>query len=270
MIANTADVVGANPEVGAFARFADRWIYVFMAALFIVTVLTGFIPDSMNLLAAVEAGERAPLPPILHVHAVLMACWLLLLLTQTTLMATGHRAQHKTLGLIAVVLAPAVVVVVFGVVKAIWSQVAAIPPGVMPPEALSGIKFIVSNILLEQFRAAILFATFIGWALLVRKKDSEMHKRLVIMATLMPLAAAYDRITWLPTTLPDGPASIHLYALLWLLPVLIYDIARRGRVHRAYVIAIALNLPFIITSHLLWGSPWWLATAPRVMGVEGW
>jgi hypothetical protein len=268
MIANTADVVGVKPEAGAFACFADRWIYVFMAALFIVTVLTGFIPDSMNLLAAVEAGERAPLPPILHVHAVLMAFWLLLLLTQTTLMATGHRAQHKKLGLIAVVLAPAVVVVMFGVAKSSWSQVAAIPPGIMPPEALSGIKVFVSNILLEQVSAAILFAIFIAWALLVRRKDSEMHERLVILATLMPLPAAIDRITWLPTTLPESPASIHLYMLLWLLPVLIYDIVRRGHVRRAYVIAIVLNLPFMITSHLLWGSPWWLATAPRVMGVQ--
>ena len=59
MIANAADVVGVNPgAVGSFARVADHWIYVFMAGLFIVTILVGFIPDSIGLLGAVKAGER--------------------------------------------------------------------------------------------------------------------------------------------------------------------------------------------------------------------
>ena len=72
MVANTAEVVGARPDAGAFARFADRWIYVFMAGLFVVTALAGFVPRSLIKLAAVEAGQRPPFPPILHVHAVLM------------------------------------------------------------------------------------------------------------------------------------------------------------------------------------------------------
>ncbi len=58
---------------GGFTAFVDRWIYVFMAALFVVTVLVGFIPDSSRMLANVEAGARPPLPPILHVFP-LAAC----------------------------------------------------------------------------------------------------------------------------------------------------------------------------------------------------
>ena len=53
-----------------------------------------------------------------------------------------------------------------------------------------------------------------------------------------------------------------------LLPVLIYDVWRRGRVHRAYVIGLALNVPFLVASHLLWGSPWWAAAVSKVMGSE--
>jgi hypothetical protein len=30
-----------------------------------------------------------------------------------------------------------------------------------------------------------------------------------------------------------------------------------------------LNLPFLIASHYLAGSPWWVATAPRLVGVLG-
>jgi hypothetical protein len=51
---------------------------------------------------------------------------------------------------------------------------------------------------------------------------------------------------------------------------LIYDVVRRGRVHRAYAIGIALNLPFVIATHVLWSSPWWLAVAPTLVGIQGW
>jgi len=270
MVAATAEIARADTKTGAFARLADRWIYVFMAALFVVTALVGFIPDSIGVLATVEAGQRPPLPPILHAHAVLMGSWLLLLLAQTTLMAMGHSALHKKLGLIALVLAPLLVAAMIGVVQSAVSRLAAIPAGAIPAEALIATKNFVSNVLLEQIRTIVLFAGFIGWALLIRKKDPETHKRLMILATLIPLPAAIDRITWLPNTLPDSPVAADLYLLLLLAPVLIYEIARRGRVHRAYLIGIGLNLPFMIAAYLLWGTPWWLATAPRILGVQAW
>ena len=34
MIANSTEAVGVRLDAGGFARLADRWIYVFMAALF--------------------------------------------------------------------------------------------------------------------------------------------------------------------------------------------------------------------------------------------
>lgn len=268
MTSSSVAIDRSTPHAGAFARLADRWIYVFMAGLFIVTALVGFLPTSMRVLAAVEAGQRPPLPLILHVHAVLMGSWLLLFAAQATLMATGRRAQHKRLGLLAAVLAPAVVVAMIAVVKSSWSLIASIPPDLLTPGESRRINF-MSNVLLEQVRMAILFAVFVSWAFLSRKRDPETHKRMMVLTTVMPLPAAIDRIAWLPGTMAQGPAFMPLYTLLWLLPVLIYDIARRGRVHRAYVIGIALNLPFVIASHFLWGSPWWFEFAPTLMGAPG-
>lgn len=256
-------------EAGALARLADRWIYVFMAGLFIATALTGFIPTSIRVLGAVQAGQRPPLPPILHVHAVLMGSWLLLFLAQALLMATGRRAQHKRLGLLAAVLAPAVVVAMIGIVKSSWSMNASLPPDLLTPGASRRINF-MSNVLLEQVRMAVLFAVFVSWAFLCRRQDPETHKRMMVLATVVPLPAAIDRIAWLPATMAQGPTFMPFYTLLWLLPVLIYDLAQRRRVHRAYVIGIALHLPFVIASYVLWGSPWWFEFAPRLMGAGGW
>lgn len=89
----------------------DRWIYVFTAASFIVITLTGFIPDSLRKIAAVQAGERPPFPLILHMHAVLMGSFLMFLLAQTTLMATGRGNLHRRLGIAAFALAAVFVVV---------------------------------------------------------------------------------------------------------------------------------------------------------------
>jgi hypothetical protein len=143
----------------------------------------------------------------------------------------------------------------------------ALPPGAMPAEAYAGLKQFLSNLFLEQIRAMALFGGLIAWALVVRKRDSETHKRLLILATLIPLPAAIDRIAWLPHTLPESPVSIWLYQLLWIAPAIIYDLARRGRVHRAYVIGIALNVPFVIASYMLWSTPGWEATVPRLLGL---
>ena|SRR5579859_1633232 len=69
----------------------DRWIYVFPAASFIAIVLTGFIPGSLDKIAAIRTGALPPFPPILHIHAVIMGSFLLLLLGQTLLVAFDQR-----------------------------------------------------------------------------------------------------------------------------------------------------------------------------------
>jgi hypothetical protein len=256
-------------HTGAAPRHAGQWIYAFMAALFVVIALAGFVPTSIRTLSAVEAGQRPAPPLVLHVHAALMGSWLLLFLAQATLMAMGRPTHHRRLGLIAVVLAPAIVVAMIGVVRYNWSLAPSLPPELMSPRELGRIHF-RSNVLLEQLRMGILFTVFVSWAFLSRRRDPEMHKRLMVLAAVMPLPAAIDRIGWLPGTMVQGPVYMPLYTLILLIPVLVHDVMRRGRVHRAYAIGIILNLPFVILSYFLWGSSWWYETAPRLMGLEGW
>src|SRR5947209_20380625 len=68
------------------AHAIDRWIYVFMAAWFIVIVLVGFIPDAMMKVAMVKAGARPPFQLVLIIHAVLMESFLLLLVARPSLL----------------------------------------------------------------------------------------------------------------------------------------------------------------------------------------
>lgn len=259
------DQLSGTPRAGTI----DRWIYVFTAASFLVITLTGFIPDSLKKIAAVQAGERAPFPLVLHLHAVLMGAFLLLLLTQTVLVATGRCDLHRRLGLAAMVLAPALVVVGFILAPTMyhmsWNAAQA-----APPEAREHFQQLVlrrDNIMLAQLRIGALFPLFLLIGLRARSGDAGLHKRMMILATAMPLAAAIDRITWLPTTMPGSQLSTDFYILLAIAPMLIWDVARNRGIHRAYLIWFGVNLPFAIAVQGLWATSWWHATAPRLMGV---
>jgi hypothetical protein len=258
---------GAKLQV---ASAIDRWMFVFMAGLFTVTVLVGFVPDSIGLVQAVRTGVLPPLPAALHVHAVVMGSWILLLLGQTTLVATGRTALHRQLGLVGVVLAPAMViagmVVVPTMLHYLWGALKTAPPPLAAQ--LKSVLSLLYNTVLEQVRVGIVFPTLVGLALVARRTDSGLHKRLMILATVLPLIAAVDRIGWLPTTLPANPTGPELYTLLWISPMLGWDLYRSGRVHRAYWIWLGANAPFLVAEHAFWGTPWWLATVPKLMGIS--
>ncbi len=253
----------------SLVRFIDRWIYVIMAALFITIVLVGFIPDSLEKIARVEAGHRAPFPPIMHIHAVLMGTFLLLLLTQTVLAALGKLQFHRALGLAAFVLVPALVIVGFILVPTIYhSLVDGLK--VAPPPAQAEIRKvipIVDDIMLLQIRIGLLFPFFVAIGISARKSDSGLHKRLMILAITPALAAAFDRMDWLPTTLPQIPLGADFYILMAVMPLFAWDLFRTRKIHKAYLIWLAGFVLVSIPVYMLWNSPWWHAMAPRLVGA---
>lgn len=110
-----------------------------------------------------------------------------------------------------------------------------------PPEAQRIIRqglLAFENIMLMQIRVGILFPLFVGIALMARKTDSGLHKRMMFLATALALPAAFNRIDWLPQTYPESP-------LIWL----------------------SVLVPSAILIHGLWGTAWWHATAPRLVGL---
>jgi len=251
------------------AYSVDRWIYVFTAASFIVIVLAGFVPSSIEKAAAVQAGARPPFPLVMHVHALLMGTFLLLLLAQTALVATGRCAQHMRLGLVSMALVPAIVVVGFllarGNYHGMWAASQAAPP--QARAELMGVIGILDNILLLQLRIGILFPIFIWIGLRARRGEPGLHKRMMILATAVALPAGIDRIPWLPSTMPLSPLAPDLYTLVAISPMLAWDLLRNRFVHRAYWMWLGLFLPFAVVVHSLWDTAWWHGAAKVVMGI---
>lgn len=260
-----SDRLSGTPRANAL----DRWIYVITAASFIAIVLAGFIPSSLEKIAAVQAGTRAPFPFVMHMHAALMGSFLLLLLAQTTLVATGRCELHRRLGLAAMVIAPAIVIVGFILVPTnyygLWNAAQAAPEGARA-QLQQTVRFI-ENIMLLQLQVGILFPLLLLIGLRARGSDPGLHKRMMILATAVALPAGIDRIPWLPTTLPASPLASDLYTLLAISPMFLWDVFRNRGVHSAYWIWLAWWLPVSVAVNALWGTEVWHATARMLMGV---
>ena len=268
-IAIGADSAFDRLSGGSRTHVIDRWIYVLTTASLIAVVLTGFIPDSLVKLAAVHAGQRAPFPLVLHIHAVLMGSFLALLLGQSVLMATGRRAWHMQLGVAGLVLTP--LVVITGIVLAptiyhgAWNAALAAPAAAKPQ--LQALLAFLENVLLLQLRSGIMFSICMWIALRARRRDPGLHKRMILLAVAAVISAATDRISWLPGNAPFTPLSADLYSLLAVSPMFAWDLVRNRGIHRAYLLFMAFYLPVSVPVYALWNTPLWHATARHIMGV---
>ena len=211
----------------------DRWFYASMAIMFALTAVIGFTPNSL----AILAGTKENPPLIIHFHAAAMSSWLLLLTVQAMLVASGNLAYHKRLGMVSLVLAPVIIAIMFMVAFPLFQG----------GEHTYGVGVI-------QIKRITLFSTFFVLATLARKRNPEAHKRLMFLATFVVMDAAFNRMHWF---LPDFGVTNRMalgraWELVLLIPFLIYDWLRFGRIHRVYVFGIPVIVSFSIVASILW------------------
>jgi hypothetical protein len=132
------------------------------------------------------------------VHATLMGSFLLLLLTQSWLMATERPGRHMLLGRVAFVLVPAIVVTGFVLVPTIYQQVwngAQTAPSPIREHLRQTLRFL-DNIALLQLQAGVLFSIVIGLALRARRRDPGFHKRMMFLPVAVAVQLLWDTPGW--------------------------------------------------------------------------
>lgn len=253
----------------SFVKFIDHWMFVIMAAFLFCVVLSGFIPSSLMFLEGVEAGRRPPIAPVMHVHAVLMGSWMCLLLVQSWLMASGRRANHMKLGMVAFAHVPAIIITGIFVIKLYVELHYANHVNLGPAEIARDID-VTMALVVYLIREGTLFGLFMAWALSVRRSDPQLHKRLIILATVLPMTAAYARHSTVWQWENFGMYN-ELYwdvgSVVMIIPMFLWDLYRTGRIHRAYRIWFPIFLVTAIPVHMLRHTEWWNTTAERMMGV---
>jgi len=198
-------------------RQRERIFFGPMALLMIGTVLLGFRKTYFPL----RPKPAAVSSWVIQLHGAVFSLYLLLFLVQTTLVAARRVRWHMSLGL--AVYGLAALMIPLGVAAAadeIRRDLASGPPYNLDidPRTFS----------LVSVMGMVMFGTLITWSYVARRRP-DVHKRLVLYATLSMMDAGSDRWPLEAMGLNHGWAT-WIYTGFLLLPA-VYDLISLRRLH---------------------------------------
>jgi FtsH-binding integral membrane protein len=210
----------AKVRAGLPRRKYDHVFFSTMAVLLLGSVFLGFARSYY-----LAGMFHAPLPSaIIHVHGALFSSWILFLLAQTTLVASGRTDIHRRIGIAGFLLACLMVVV------GVWAATNSLarsggPPGIDP-----------KTFYIIPITDMLIFAVLVFFAYRARF-DSAAHKRIIIIATVTLMIAAVAR--WPIPVVRGNPLTAALLSYVFLLMLVAYDLWSTHKVHRATIWASA-------------------------------
>jgi hypothetical protein len=218
---------GRRPAIGR-----ERAFFFWTAVAMLVVIFAGFASTWFLRPWLVPPG-MLPLTPLVWLHGLLFTGWVLMFMTQVSLVSAGRTDLHRKLGVAGLGFAIALPVV--GVLSALYGALrAAGPPGIPP------MSFLAVPLL------GILAATALLFAALRNVRSPAVHKRLMLLTMIVFTAPAFGRMPIFP-----GPTGFMLVPLTFVAALWIWDRKTLGRIHRAtlwgsLVVAASLILPLMI------------------------
>jgi hypothetical protein len=161
-----------------------RFEHVFfsgMAALILVSVVIGFTATFYlrDIVKMPVWADPRPLPFLVITHGTVFSLWILLLITQTSLVAAHRVRIHQRLGIAGFALAS--LLVLLGFVVLCVAMARHFPPASPALSTQAGAIFSVVGFAL---------LVFFGYRL---RRNPPAHKRLMILGTVSLLDAAFNR-----------------------------------------------------------------------------
>ena len=205
-----------------------------VALLLLVFVLTGF---GRTFFARPFFNVPA-IPWYLFVHGFVLASWFVLLFAQTALVAAHLTDLHRRLGILGGFVAVALVGMSLAAVLGF--------PAHAKVNALSiDVAFdasVVRAIVWTDLASLLIFSAFVATALYWRRR-SDVHKRLMLLASMAILGPAVSRIISLVAPPPAIGIAIQTLILFGLpLTVVLHDLLATRRVHRATAVGVTAYL----------------------------
>ena len=228
---------------------SDDVFFSAMAVVALIVVLIGFARTYF-----LAGLFRAPLPNLLvHIHAVAFTLWIIVFMTQISLVTARRVDLHRRLGLLGFVLA--IVMIVLGTLAAsdrLARHVAQ--PGTDTVEEVRAFYAVPLGDML-MFSAFV----YLGYR---NRSQPAVHKRLMWFATLSLLDAGFDR--W-PVFDPYSLPVVNLICFTPLLLLMIgYDWWSTGKVQRVTVWSTIFMVVVQQMRHPLSHTAAWQSFAARV------
>jgi hypothetical protein len=196
----------------------------------------------------------APSEPIFLVHGAFFSAWCVLLVVQAMLIGVRRVAVHRQLGAAGVMVALGMVALGLA-----GSLVAANRPTGFNGVAVPPLQFLV-----VPFFDLVFFSTFFALAV-ARRADAQAHKRLMLLATVSLLGAAFAR--WPVIWRNPNPFVFYGLADLFIVALAVWDFRTRGGLHpvtRWGGLALIVSVPARLA---LAGTAAWLAFATWLTGL---
>jgi hypothetical protein len=231
----------ATPAI--IRRRRERWFYISMSIAAVFTVFAGFAPTYYLR----PYFNTTPLIPLLHLHGLVFTSWLTLFLIQTTLVAAHRTDIHRRLGILGGVIATLMILI------GVSTAVIRASQGATPVAGVSPLSFLVIP-LGDMF----VFAILVGAGFYYRRRP-DVHKRLMLLATISILAAAIARLPF--AIMRAGPPAFFGLTDLFVVACILYDLITLRRVHRATAIAALLIIASQPLRLLIGGTHAWIAFA---------
>lgn len=224
-------------------RQRERWFYIGMSVALVITVFAGFAPTYYLR----PYFTSAPLMPLLHLHGLVFSSWLVLFVIQTSLVAAHRTDIHRRLGITGGVIA------VFMILIGVSTAVIRAKQGATPVPDVSPLSFLVIPL-----GDMTVFAILIGAGFYYRRRP-DVHKRLMLLATISILAAAIARLPF--AIMKAGPPAFFGFTDVFVLACVAYDLITLRRVHRATALAGLLIIASQPLRLMLGGTHAWLSFA---------
>jgi hypothetical protein len=211
---------GAARGHGVSRSRARSRFYVGMSGGLLLIVLVGFSP-TLYLRAFFDVPE---IPAHILVHGIVHTAWFGVVFLQTTLVAIRRTDIHRSLGWMAAGLGVATFALSLAVTLAFAPRQNALGIGALPS---------YSRIVWANLAALLSFAIFLATAVM-RRRQPDVHKRLMLLAAISIVQPAMARIRqWPVFDAIDGG----LWALVWLSllvgAIAVNDLRVDRRVHTA-------------------------------------
>ena len=193
----------------------ERFFFFSITLLIFAAVLYGFVSEYVQFRA-----EYFPFPSLLvYIHAALFLSWMLLLLTQVSLVSVGRVALHRRLGIAGFFL-----ICCMPVVGAL-TVTAAVAHNRFPPGFDGPWVFYYDSI------ASLLVFAGLAYFALRYRNSPQTHKRLILLATLVIGEAGIFR--WPVRWIHEVSHGITMVTYFFLLLIVLYDFSSRKRIHPA-------------------------------------
>jgi hypothetical protein len=239
----TTAMQGSGPDTTPGIQRRDRF-FLGMSIAFLLLALSGFTP-TLYLRPFFDVPD---IPAYLYLHGAVLTCWFLWLVLQTSLVAAHRTDIHRRIGLAGAVLGVGVVMAGLMATLLVVPRLPALGVDLESEMAFASIV-VIGNI-----GSLFAFSALLTTAILLRRR-SEVHKRLMLLASFNVIGPAFSRISYWPVfdwieEEPFFSASM----LIFFAVMLVHDLIVRRRIHMATAAGILFTIVTLVVAGVISGT----------------